>query len=111
MNTSPNYAFTKLRSKKVKGKPAGPFIRDINGLFVSTKVAPGFYKTEESFSKTQLINKHKYLFNKTKEKRYFDKIVEDKKFVPGVGAYKKLEEGLKLTTRPLTAKLKSFGGR
>jgi acyl-CoA-binding protein len=111
MNRNPNYSFTKLRSSKVKGKPPGPFVRDVNGSFISTNVAPGFYKTEIAFSKTQVIHKNKYVFTKNKEKRYFDKIVENKKFVPGVGAYEKLEEGYKHTTRPVTAKLKAFGGR
>lgn len=73
---------------------------------VSTKVAPGYYKAEDSFTKTQVISKNKLLFNKSKEKRYFDAILEKKKDIPGVGGYKDLEKSFEKASRPVTATIR-----
>lgn len=106
---APNYSFRKIR--KPKEKTAGSFIRDENGVLVNTKVGPAGYKWEDAFLKTQVICKNKLIFNKNKEKRYFDQLLDNKKFVPGVGLYKNLEKAYRHTTRPSTAKVKSVGGR
>ena len=109
LDRAPNYAFRKMPSNK--GKPPGTFLRNENGVLVNSKVGPAWYKCEDSFSKTQIICKNKLIFNKNKEKRYFDKIVDSKTFVPGVGKYTNLEKALKIVSRPSTAKVKSVGSR
>jgi hypothetical protein len=76
-----------------------------------TKGGPGYYKIEDAFLKTQIICKNKLIFNKNKEKRYFDVVVDRKKYVPGVGLYKNLEKAIDKAVRPQTAKVKAVGGR
>lgn len=110
-SNAPNYSFRQLRKNKEKLKLPKSMIRDENGIIFSLKVGPGFYKSEESFSKTQAVYKNKLKFGKSKERRYIDQILEDKKKIPGVGCYKNLENAIKLASRPHTAKVKSCGGR
>ena len=76
---------------------------------ISKKIAPGYYKAEDSFNKTQKVVKNKWLFTKSTEKRYVDKIISEKKSIPGVGHYKKLETGKDFCSRPLTAKARLSG--
>ena len=110
MDRAPDYSFRKINKDKEK-KESGSFIRNENGVLVNTKVGPAKYKCEDSFLKTQVICKNKLVFNKNKEKRYFDQIIDKKKFIPGVGWYKNIEKAFKSVTRPSTAKVKAVGGR
>jgi len=80
-------------------------------VITSTKISPGFYSAESSFTKTQVISKNKLLFDKNKEKRYFDAILEKKKYIPGVGGYPNLEKAIDSKSRPVTAKHRVSKGR
>jgi len=112
LKNSPNYSFSRLKQNKEKVKTSSSFIRKDNGILVSRKVAPGYYKAEDSFSKTQVIVKNKYKFNKNKDKRYFDQILDNKKGIPGVGHYIKLESAMdNIISRPVTAKSRSLRRR
>jgi hypothetical protein len=108
---SPNYSFRSLKKNRPKLKLQKSFLRNNDRVLytsevISTKVAPGYYKTEDSFNKTQVICKNKLLFNKSKEKRYFDAILEKKKNIPGVGGYKELEKSFEKVSRPVTATIR-----
>lgn len=110
LKNSPNYSFRKMKKNKGRVQPSSTFIKEENGLLVSKKVSPMYYKANEAFLKTQKIVKNKYKFDKNKEKRYFDKILDNKKGIPGVGHYKNLERAKdKFTSRPVTCKGRSTG--
>lgn len=112
LKNSPNYSFTKTKKVAGKRKSSSNFMRQENGIKVSLKVAPGYYKAEDSYAKTQKVVKNKLKFNKNKERRYFDQVLHDKKGIPGVGQYKKIESAKdKYVSRPITSKGRCSGRR
>lgn len=111
LKRAPNYSFRQIKKSKERTKLPKNMVRDENGIVKSIKVAPGYYKAEDSYRKTQAVYKNKLMFNKNKEKRYFDQLLDNKKHIPGVGEYKNLENAIKMSARPQTAKNKSIRGR
>mmetsp|Transcript_16682 Transcript_16682/g.14594 ORF Transcript_16682/g.14594 Transcript_16682/m.14594 type:complete len:199 (+) Transcript_16682:327-923(+) len=50
MNRGPNYSFRKLRKNKERIKTKGSFIRREDGIIISNRIAPGYYKAEQSYT-------------------------------------------------------------
>lgn len=64
--------------------------------------SPFTYKSEESFFKTQ-TSKKLNLFHKAKLKTFIDLHTKNKSFLPGVGNYKKADDGYLRLSKPTTS--------
>jgi hypothetical protein len=69
----------------------------------------GTYDAPESFRNTQLngIEKNSFKLNKGKGKTFTDMVVENAKFVPGVGHYKETEKAYtRLSSSPISIRVR-----
>lgn len=64
--------------------------------------SPFTYKSDESFFKTQ-TSKTLNAFKKANIKCFAEQIAKNKSFLPGVGHYKKLEDGYSRLSKPTTS--------